>query len=305
MALLLRITNVEVCEDPEDFLNESLATIFPDDVMTQHGDASHALRYTSPHLPKPLYIRLADPDEEEDRVLFGHYLWNASLMLAEFIEAGTSGLQLCPPLRRGEALELGEGRLIEAAFDVRGLSTIELGSGTALPSILSALSGAKSVVATDYPSPPLMELLHANLSHNTHPTFSPLGKPAESISVEGHAWGDLDSGPFTQKHKGGFDRVLACDCLWMPWQHDNLRRSISWFMKDSAESRAWIVAGFHTGRHNMVGFFDDRKLAEAGLELEKIWERDVEGQEREWAIERKDDSDRRRWLVVASVKKKL
>ncbi|KAH8652481.1 hypothetical protein BX600DRAFT_516516 [Xylariales sp. PMI_506] len=316
MSLTTRLTSVGPADDPEDFLADSLAVVFPEDVMNQHGDATNALRYASPHLPAPLLIRLADPDEEDHRRLFGHYLWNASLMLAEFVEAGCLGLQLDTPCALPSPLALGSGhpdRLGEAAFDVRGLATLELGAGTALPSMLAALLGARCVVVTDYPAPPIMEILRENIAHNVRRTdLSPIAgaddsslsqpPPPPSVLVEGHAWGELDT-PFALEHKAAFDRLFVCDCLWMPWQHDNLRRSIAWFMKEGTESRAWIVAGFHTGRHNMAGFFDEKPLAAAGLEVDKIWERDVNGEERDWEPVRKDDSMRRRWMVVAVLKR--
>ncbi|KAM0814371.1 putative Nicotinamide N-methyltransferase [Seiridium cardinale] len=299
MSLTLRLTSAVESEDPEDFLGQSLGVVFPDDILTQHGDASNALRYTSPHFPKQLHIRLADPDSEDERRLFSHYLWNASLMLAEFIEAGSLGIQLPKPLGCGGRPSVIDNRQPEKMFDIRGLSTIELGAGTALPSMISALLGAHHVVATDYPAPPTMEILQANVAFNSQASFSPSGKVAERIIVEGHTWGNLTGDAFATGNKSQFDRVLVCDCLWMPWQHDNLRKSISWFLKNGSESRAWIVAGFHTGRHNMSGFFDPGKLADAGLELESIWERDVDGEEREWATEREDDGLKKRWLVVA------
>lgn len=314
MSLTNRLTTVGLVADAEDFLADSLAVIFPDDVMNQHGDASHTLHYASPHLRGPLLIELADPDEEDDRRLFGHYLWNASLMLAEFVEAGSLGLTLSGPLGSGR-----EERLAEPAFDVRGLDTIELGAGTALPSVMAALLGARRVAVTDYPTPPIMDVLRRNVARNTRAAeLSPLApapsagspgaSPCTDISVYGHAWGVLDGedadGQFARASRGAFDRVLVCDCLWMPWQHDTLRRSIAWFMRDGPASRAWVVAGFHTGRDNMTGFFDEAPLAAAGLEVEAIWERDVTGEEREWEVVRKDDSMRKRWLVVAVLKKR-
>ncbi|KAI0124359.1 hypothetical protein BJ170DRAFT_81300 [Xylariales sp. AK1849] len=297
MSLTTRLTSVGPAADPEDFLADSLGVIFPDDIMNQHGDASNALRYTSPHLPSPLHIQLADPDEESDRQLFGHYLWNASLMLAEFVEAGCLELELLKPLGRSR-----EDRLGERSFDVRGLDVAELGAGTALPSILAALLGARTVLVTDYPAPPIMEVLHKNIVHNTQPSFSPTKTVSDSISVQGHAWGVLNT-PFALGHQGKFDRLFVCDCLWMPWQHASLQRSIAWFMKDDAEARAWIVAGFHTGRHNMCEFFKEKALADVGLEVEQIWERDCDGEEREWQTVREDDSLRKRWLVVATLKR--
>jgi EEF1A N-terminal glycine/lysine methyltransferase len=320
MALTTRLTTIDLVADAEDFLADSLAVIFPDDVMNQHGDAAHILQYTSPHLRAPLHIELADPDSEDDRKLFGHYLWNASLMMAEFVEAGSLGLSL----QQGSALALGSGhpdRHSEPHFDVRGLATLELGAGTALPSAVAALLGARRVAVTDYPAKPLLDVLRRNVARNTRAAeLSPLSsssdgaaaaagspQPCTDVSVYGHAWGVVDGddedGRFARENRAAFDRVLACDCLWMPWQHDALRRSLAWFLRDDG-GRAWVVAGFHNGRHNMCGFFEDKAaLAAAGLAVDAIWERDVNGEERPWEPERVDDSMRKRWLVVAVLKK--
>ncbi|KAF7535077.1 hypothetical protein G7054_g5676 [Neopestalotiopsis clavispora] len=51
----------------------------------------------------------------------------------------------------------------------------------------------------------------------------------------------------------------------------------------------------------MSGFFDADKLAAFGLGVDCIWERDVEGEERDWAVERQDDGNRKRWLVVPEI----
>ncbi|KAL1878053.1 hypothetical protein VTK73DRAFT_8188 [Phialemonium thermophilum] len=325
MALTARITLTgPPAESPEDYLSSALGVIFPDDVMNQHGDAEHGLLYTSPHLPKPLHISLSDPVAEDDRRLFSHYLWNASLLLAELIEAGTLGLpqegsaptggrSSSPPI----AVVGGQGkRLCEplSDFSITGLSTLELGAGTALPSLLCALLGARRVVVSDYPSDPVLANLRANVARNVQPERSPLGE-ATSTEVTGHEWGDFKS-PSTEVAghrldasmlRGAFDRVLVADCLWMPWQHDPLRRSIAWFLRDDDNARAWVVAGFHTGRAKMRGFFDGEALAAVGLEVERMWERDCDGWEREWAWDRGgEDTDmgvRKRWLVVAVLRR--
>ncbi|OTB05252.1 hypothetical protein M426DRAFT_57193 [Hypoxylon sp. CI-4A] len=304
MALTSRITlQGPPSTDPEDFLSSALGVIFPDDVTNQHGDAEHALLYTSPHLPRPLHIALADPRQEADRKLFSHYLWNASLLLAELVEAGTlEDLHLPQEYEEEEA---------QQTFDVAGLRTLELGAGTALPSILAALLGAAEVLVTDYPSETLLETLRRNVAANARPEHSPSGTLAP-VRAEGHAWGELDT-PFAAEHRARFDRVFVCDCLWMPWQHANLHRSIAWFLKedsdsnpDSRNARAWVIAGFHTGRAKMRGFFEDAALAEAGLEVESIWERDCDGVEREWVWDRgvEDISERKRWLVVGVLKRR-
>ncbi|KAL7625569.1 hypothetical protein AAE478_004789 [Parahypoxylon ruwenzoriense] len=304
MALTSRIAlQGPATSDPEDYLSSSLGVIFPDDVTNQHGDAEHSLVYTSPHLPGPLRIALADPRRESDRSLFSHYLWNASLLLAEFVEAGALHL----PLRLGRAAP--------ADFDVAGLECLELGAGTALPSLMAALLGAKDVVVTDYPSDTILETLRKNVAVNAKPHLSPSGTLAP-LTVAGHAWGERDN-PFAAQNRGRFDRVFVCDCLWMPWQHANLHNSISWFLKggggsgedrgdDSLKARAWVIAGFHTGRAKMRDFFDDAALGAAGLEVESIWERDCDGVQREWVWDRghEDASERKRWLVVGVLRRR-
>jgi hypothetical protein len=326
MALTSRITLTgPPATDPEDFLSDSLGVVFPDDVMNQHGDSDHGLLYTSPHLPKPLHISLADPKGEDDRRLFSHYLWNSSLQLAELIEAGTLGLDRVasavasagesssssgdrsPSSSHDPPLSATSPKLSPplSSFSINSLSTLELGAGTALPSLMSALLGASEVQVTDYPSPPTISNLGRVVAANCVPSRSPSGIVAP-VAVAGHEWGVFDT-PFAVEHRTRYDRVFVCDCLWMPWQHENLRRSIAWFMKEGGDSRAWVVAGFHTGREKMRGFFGREELRETGLEVERIWEMDCNGVEREWVLDRgrEDESVRKRWLVVAVLRRVL
>ncbi|KAH6840988.1 hypothetical protein B0I37DRAFT_418975 [Chaetomium sp. MPI-CAGE-AT-0009] len=288
--------------DPEDFFGASLGVIFPDDVANQHGDAEHGLLYMSPHLPRPIPIALADIQTESDRVLWSHCLWNSSLLLAELIEAGTLGFGeggsdgipwdcgVAPPLK---------------GFDVSGLSVMELGAGTALPSIMAGLVGAKRVVVTDYPAPAVLKTLKGNVTASVKKEFAPAGRfAAEEVLAGAHGWGELDT-PLALENKHAIDRVLAADCLWMPWQHENLRRSVAWFLGQGEDARAWVVAGFHTKRDTMRAFFETEALAAVGLEVEHMWERDCDGQDREWAWDRgiEDVSQRKRWLAVGVLKR--
>lgn len=364
MALTSRITLTGPSPDePEDFLSTSLGVIFPDDITNQHGDDEHGLLYSSPHLPahlpgskaKPFLISLAEPKKDDERRLFSHYLWNASLLLAELVEAGTLGLSpevsgFRPSANNGfgagSGVGAGSGSGSISDFDISGKSTIELGAGTALPSMFAALLGARSVFITDYPAPDVMETLRANVQRNvtqpsssdssssseakptptsTAPTSS-LSIPVAKLEVEGHSWGELST-PFALANRHSFDRVMVCDCLWMPWQHANLMRSIEWFLADNGDARAWVVAGFHTGRQKMRDFFkvdeegclsvanedgkENTKPGEANdargrLEIESIWERDCDGEEREWVWDRgvEDVTERKRWLVVAILRRK-
>ncbi|KAK0386297.1 hypothetical protein NLU13_6134 [Sarocladium strictum] len=303
MSLTSRITvsNAEEPEhSPEDIFSSSLSIIFPDDVTNQHGVAEQSIRYVSPHLPKPLVLDLAKPVSEEDRYLFGHYLWNASLLLAELIERDSL------PLPAADTSANGLGK--DANFDVRGLEVMEVGAGTGLPSIMAGLLGARRVVVTDYPAPTIMTTLQASVVKNIRSELAP--SPASftlpEVVVDGHVWGNFSaSDPICSNYRQCFDRIFVCDCLWMPEQHANLHRSLSYFLRADSAARAWVIAGFHTGRGKLRGFFDAAALAVEGLEVDTIWERECNGNERawEWDREEEDKTLRKRWLVVASLKR--
>ncbi|KKA26719.1 hypothetical protein TD95_004572 [Thielaviopsis punctulata] len=315
MALTSRVTLVGPDNEVEDIFSSSLGVIFTDDITNQHGDNDHGILYTSPFLPRPFTITLNEPQGNDNRRLFSHYLWNASLLLAEYVErdclsaAATAyaadradrEARAATPMRR---LGMPDGH-----FDVRALRTLEMGAGTALPSIMSALLGARQVVVTDYPAPEVIATLRDNVMRNTAAAYAPDAArrtPTDNVVVAGHEWGVFpadDAPAVLEKH--AFDRVFVADCLWMPWQHANLRASINHFMARDAAARAWIVAGFHTGREKMRGFFDAGELAKEDLEVENIWERDCDGVERPWVLDRgvEDITERKRWLVVCVLKR--
>lgn len=178
---------------------------------------------------------------------------------------------------------------------------LELGAGTGLAGMISALMGAREVVISDYPAPEVLGNIRANVERNVTPRRGKLDGVGE-VGVEGHEWGVSDD-PFSVQNKETFGRILVADCLWMPWQHGNLLRSIRWFLAE--DGRAWIVAGFHTGREKMRGFYEEAMLREAGLEIERIWERNADGSERAWVTDRgvEDVTERKRWLVCAVLRR--
>lgn len=73
------------------------------------------------------------------------------------------------------------------------------------------------------------------------------------------------------------------------------------FLSPVAGARAWVNAGFHTGRQKLVAFFDI--VVQAGMVIEAIWERDADGVDRGWERERVD-ADRNRWMVCAILKRR-
>ena len=88
----------------------------------------------------------------------------------------------------------------------------------------------------------------------------------------------------------------------MESQHDNLAKSVKALLARDGE--LLVVAGFHTGRDKVAGFFDAAE--KVGLVGIKITEKDVEGVEREWVRDRgqEDPVERKRWLAIGVFKHK-
>jgi EEF1A N-terminal glycine/lysine methyltransferase len=186
------------------------------------------------------------------------------------------------------------------AITVKDKSILELGAGTALPSLTSALLDARSVTMTDYPSDALISNIRQNVELNI-----PEGLRGK-VEVWGHCWGELEESDddkatvemsnWVSRRKATYDVVIAADCMWMGDQHHNLARSIHHFL--AAEGKVLAIAGFHTGRQKVADFF--RICQEEGLKLESIVEMDVEGTLRDWKEDRgrEDPVERKRWLTV-------
>jgi len=171
--------------------------------------------------------------------------------------------------------------------------------GTGLAGIVGTLSEAEEVVITDYPAPEILANIKVNIEKNIPAHLQP------RISVQGHEWGNITDS-FAASRKHSFSRILAADCLWMPWQHESLIESMLHFLCYEDGARVWVIAGFHTGRAKIAPFFDI--VVRRGLDIEDIWERDCDGQEREWVSERdggrEDVGERKKWLVLAILRRK-
>ncbi|KAI9747641.1 MAG: hypothetical protein M1815_004012, partial [Lichina confinis] len=69
----------------EDVFSDALSLLFPDDVRNQHGLPGSRIVYRSPCYGE-IDLLLADPTEQDDRLLFAHYLWDANILLTDLIE---------------------------------------------------------------------------------------------------------------------------------------------------------------------------------------------------------------------------
>lgn len=174
------------------------------------------------------------------------------------------------------------------------------------------LAGAQEVVITDYLSAEILATIETNCRKNIPSQIS----GGNNVRVIGHEWGILDD-EFSKANARRFTKILAADCLWMVGEHQNLVTSMLHFLADDDDddddnekkkkkARVWVVAGFHTGRATLASFFE--VAHDAGLEVKRIWERDVQGNEREWVKEPQsrleDIATLKRWLVVAILGRK-
>ncbi len=95
---------------PEDIFSSSLHLLFPNDLNNQHGEPGSSVIYTSSRFGD-IELRLADPRGEENRLLFSHYLWNAGVLVAEFVGGGVGdGWGEGWSVKGERVLELGAGR---------------------------------------------------------------------------------------------------------------------------------------------------------------------------------------------------
>ncbi|KAJ9125108.1 hypothetical protein QFC22_000061 [Naganishia vaughanmartiniae] len=165
----------------------------------------------------------------------------------------------------------------------------ELGAGAGLPGIVSALNGAKEVVATDYAVPlqqgreeGVLDVLRSNFLRTVPRAAEEEGN---TWAVLGHTWGDgesvrrvlssplnSNSNSHTEAESGKFTLLLLADLLWSTASHSALITSLERLM-DPQKGRACVVAGLHQGRGPVERFICSWKAAGGWLryEMEVQW----------------------------------
>jgi nicotinamide N-methyltransferase len=177
----------------------------------------------------------------------GHLLWNAGRTLATYLETNADSL-------------------------IRGKTVLELGAGAGLPSLVSAIHGAKQVVVTDYPDPDLVENLQWNVDH-----CAMLPQP-RNIEAKGYLWGAETETVVSGLSSGeaSFDLLILADLLFNHSEHRKLLSSVQQMLKRSADAQALVF--FTPYRpwllQNDLAFFDLAK--EAGFVVEKFFEHTME-----------------------------
>ncbi len=101
--------------DAEDIFSSSIGLLFTDDLCTQHGEPGAQIIYRSRY--GDIELNVADPQREEERTKFAHYLWNAGVLMSELISE---------PRDVGR---IGRDESFGGYVSVKGESVLELGAG--------------------------------------------------------------------------------------------------------------------------------------------------------------------------------
>ncbi|KAF9432693.1 hypothetical protein BGZ76_010444 [Entomortierella beljakovae] len=209
--------------------------------------------------------------------LMSHYVWNAALVMGEYIEAAE-------------------------VIDIRGKRVIEFGAGAALPGLLCVKKGAEFVTLTDYPDQAIVQNLernwYENLVETTQDRDSRLHQSLESIQTEayksitsstsisdtrvaieqrvkcavrGHAWGEsvqeiMDC--IQNGSSGKYHWILLADTLWVSEGHHSLLQSCSAVLDQTG--KILVCCGLHTGYAAVQRFLSLARTAEFGFKTKLI-----------------------------------
>eukprot|EP00946_MAST-07B_sp_MAST-7B-sp1_P000761 g761.t1 len=236
---------------------------WPDERDDYVGDGDKAMTALLCKPVAPIRLRLPAPEEWD---LMAHFVWESSIKMADLIAEGV--------------------------IDCRDKCVLEVGAGAGLPSIVSAYTGAKLVVATDYPEVTVIDALRDNVLGNTAGKVIPCAADSSGATklcdmrILGHGWGTdasellsflppitADGAPPEVADAGadrrpGFDVVLAADCLWLHDQHVNLLETLVRVLRPGAGDARAVFTYQHHNEH-APAFFE---LAESkyGLKAEHI-----------------------------------
>jgi len=134
---------------------------------------------------------------------------------------------------------------------MEGLTVIELGAGTALPSLVASVlpKPPSLVVVTDYPDEVILGNLNKNVERNKAAV-----SPGCIVRCEGYEWGEdvdpilrfLPPSPVDSPFHRGYDIVILSDLLHFDRSHDVLLASLTTLLTRRPSARAYVAAGIYT-----------------------------------------------------------
>lgn len=129
---------------------------------------------------------------------------------------------------------------------IRDKDVLEIGAAAGVPSIVSGMLGARTVVMTDYPDPDLVENMqfNADLSQDLIPKRT---DDRKRLYVDGYKWGspvDRLLGYLSPAADGApprFDVLIMADVVYSHREHPNLIKTMQHTLRKSLESVALII----------------------------------------------------------------
>ncbi|KAL2818876.1 hypothetical protein BJX63DRAFT_45199 [Aspergillus granulosus] len=149
--------------------------------------------------------------------LYGNMLWNAGRISSDYIESNAPTL-------------------------ITGKDVLEIGAAAGVPSIVSAIKGARTTVMTDYPD---LDLVH-NMQYNADTSASLIPTdPPSSLYVTGYKWG-ADVAPLKkylpeESRSEGFDVLIMADVVYSHREHGNLVKTMQMTLKKTREAVALVI----------------------------------------------------------------
>ncbi|KAK9450108.1 putative methyltransferase-domain-containing protein [Limtongia smithiae] len=175
--------------------------------------------------------------------LWGHFLWNASKVTANYLEEHASTLLV-------------------------GKTVLELGAGAGLPSFIAGVHNASKVVITDYPEIELIDNIEYNVEHVE-------GIDKSTFRVQGYIWGADVSNIMEELPEGadGYDLVILSDVVFNHSEHAKLLQTChDTLSHKNKDAKVFVVFTPHRARlvHRDFQFFEDAKAM--GFKVEKLFE---------------------------------
>lgn len=151
----------------------------------------------------------------------GNLLWNAGRTSSHYIEEKADDL-------------------------IRGKDVLEIGAAAGVPSIVSAILGARTVVMTDYHDPDLV----SNMQYNADlaaPLIPAASESRKRLYVEGYKWGNpvepllAHLAPAIEGTAARFDVLIMADVIYSHREHGNLVKTMQQTLKKDAKSVALVI----------------------------------------------------------------
>ncbi|KAF9485102.1 hypothetical protein BDN70DRAFT_708304 [Pholiota conissans] len=167
------------------------------------------------------------------------------------------------------ALFLAE-RIERNLLDFAGRTVIELGAGSALPSLLLSTrpNPPALVVVTDYPDENILGNLKQNVEKNKEVVTDGC-----TVKCEGYEWGTdtsklLSIVRSTNPSSSGYEIMILSDLLHFFGSHDVLVSSIEKLLTKREDARVYVGAGNYTHAHVCENFL--MKAKSIGLQFDEI-----------------------------------